>query len=144
MPLDAVKEHLLDRKVLLVMDNFEQLLPDAAGLPASLLQASPKLKVIVSSRAALRSYGEQEFPVEPLDLPDPKTRPSLETLSLFQALKLVIERALAGKPDFHPSNESPPASAGICVRGDGLPLAIALAAASLELFSPHALCTRLQ
>src|SRR5438034_792686 len=65
MPLDAVKEHLLDRKVLLVMDNFEQLLPDAAGLPASLLQASPKLKVIVSSRAALRSYGEQEFPVEP-------------------------------------------------------------------------------
>src|SRR5207245_8867261 len=109
--LDAVKEHLLDRKVLLLMDNFEQLLPDAAGLPASLLQASPKLKVIVSSRAALRSYGEQEFPVEPLDLPDPKTRPSLETLSRFEAVKLFIERALAAKPAFHATTAHAPATA---------------------------------
>ena len=144
MPLDAVKEHLLDRKVLLVMDNFEQLLPDAAGLPASLLQASPKLKVIVSSRAALRSYGEQEFPVEPLDLPDPKTRPSLETLSQFEAVKLFIERALAAKPDFHATNENAPAIAGICERVDGLPLAIELAAARIKLFSPQALFTRLE
>ncbi|TMF65693.1 MAG: adenylate/guanylate cyclase domain-containing protein [Chloroflexi bacterium] len=144
MPLDAVKEHLLDRKVLLVMDNFEQLLPDAAGLPASLLQASPKLKVIVSSRAALRSYGEQEFPVEPLDLPDPKARPSLETLSQFEAVKLFIERALAAKPDFHATNENAPAIAGICERVDGLPLAIELAAARIKLFSPQALFTRLE
>src|SRR5438309_2141385 len=144
MPLDAVKEHLLDRKVLLLMDNFEQLLPDAAGLPASLLQASPKLKVIVSSRAALRSYGEQEFPVEPLDLPDPKTRPSLETLSQFEAVKLFIERALAAKPDFHATNENAPAIAGICERVDGLPLAIELAAARIKLFSPQALFTRLE
>src|SRR5438128_7929544 len=144
MPLEAVKEHLLDRKVLLVMDNFEQLLPDAAGLPASLLQASPKLKVIVSSRAALRSYGEQEFPVEPLDLPDPKTRPSLETLSQFEAVKLFIERALAAKPDFHATNENAPAIAGICERVDGLPLAIELAAARIKLFSPQALYSRLE
>src|SRR2546429_1125078 len=144
MPLEAVNEHLRDRKVLLVLDNFEQLLPDAAGLPASLLQASPKLKVIVSSRAALRSYGEQEFPVEPLALPDPKTSPSLEMLSQFEAVKLFLERALAAKPDFHATNENAPAIAGICERVDGLPLAIELAAARIKLFSPQALYARLE
>ncbi len=144
MPLDAVNEHLRTRKVLLVMDNFEQLLPEAAGLPASLLQASPNLKVIVSSRAALRSYGEQEFPVEPLHLPDPKTHPSLETLSQYEAVRLFIERALAAKPDFHATNENAPAIAGICERVDGLPLAIELAAARIKLFSPQALYTRLE
>src|SRR5205814_5223997 len=144
MALDAVNEHLRTRKVLLVMDNFEQLLPEAAGVPASLLQASPNLKVIVSSRAALRSYGEQEFPVEPLELPDPKSRPSLETLSQFEAVKLFIERALAAKPDFHATNENAPAIAGICERVDGLPLAIELAAARIKLFSPQALFTRLE
>ena len=144
MPLDAVNEHLRTRKVLLVMDNFEQLLPEAAGLPASLLQASPNLKVIVSSRAALRSYGEQEFPVEPLLLPDPKTHPSLETLSQYEAVRLFIERALAAKPDFHATNENAPAIAGICERVDGLPLAIELAAARIKLFSPQALYTRLE
>jgi len=144
MPLDAVNAHLRDRKVLLVLDNFEQLLPDAAGLPASLLQASPKLKVIVSSRAALRSYGEQEFPVEPLTLPDPKTSPSLEMLSQFEAVKLFLERALAAKPDFHATNENAPAIAGICERVDGLPLAIELAAARIKLFSPQALYARLE
>ncbi len=144
MPLDAVNEHLRTRKVLLVMDNFEQLLPEAAGLPASLLQGSPNLKVIVSSRAALRSYGEQEFPVEPLNLPDPKTHPSLETLSQYEAVKLFIERALAAKPDFHATNENAPAIAGICERVDGLPLAIELAAARIKLFSPQALFTRLE
>src|SRR5207248_8087088 len=144
MPLDAVNEHLRTRKVLLVMDNFEQLLPEAAGLPASLLQASPNLKVIVSSRAALRSYGEQEFPVEPLLLPDPKTHPSLETLSQYEAVRLFIERALAAKPDFHATNENAPAIAGICERVDGLPLAIELAAARIKLFSPQALLSRLE
>ena len=144
MPLDAVTEHLRNRKVLLVMDNFEQLLPEAAGLPAALLQASPNLKVIVSSRAALRSYGEQEFPVEPLALPDPKTHPSLETLSQYEAVKLFIERALAAKPDFHATNENAPAIAGICERVDGLPLAIELAAARVKLFSPQALYARLE
>src|SRR5438034_1049700 len=102
------------------------------------------LKVIGSSRAAVRSCGEQEFPVEPLDLPDPKTRPSLETLSQFEAVKLFIERALAAKPDFHATNENAPAIAGICERVDGLPLAIELAAARIKLFSPQALFTRLE
>jgi predicted ATPase/class 3 adenylate cyclase len=144
MPLDAAMDHLHDKRVLLVLDNFEQLLPDAAGFPSSLLQASPHLKVIVSSRAPLRAYGEQEFPVEPLHLPDARSRPSLEALSQFEAVKLFIERALAAKPDFQATNENAPAIAGICERVDGLPLAIELAAARIKLFSPQALHSRLE
>jgi predicted ATPase/class 3 adenylate cyclase len=144
MPLDAVIDHLRGKHVLLVLDNFEQLLPHAAGFPSSLLKASPDLKVIVSSRAPLHAYGEQEFPVEPLHLPDPSSRPSLEALSQFEAVKLFIERALAVKPDFHATNENAPAIAGICERVDGLPLAIELAAARIKLFSPQALYARLE
>ncbi|HEV8596927.1 MAG TPA: tetratricopeptide repeat protein, partial [Candidatus Dormibacteraeota bacterium] len=144
MPLDAVMEHLRNKRVLLILDNFEQLLPDAAGTPSSILKASPDLKIIVSSRAALLAYGEQEFPVEPLHLPDPRSRPSLEALSQFEAVKLFIERALAVKPDFHATNENAPAIAGICERVDGLPLAIELAAARIKLFSPQALHSRLE
>jgi len=144
MPLEAVTEHLAAKKVLLVLDNFEQLLPDAAGFPPSLLKTSPQLKVIVSSRAALRAYGEQEFPVEPLHIPDAAHVPSLEALSQYDAVKLFLERALAVKPDFQATNENAPAIAGICERVDGLPLAIELAAARIKLFSPQALYQRLE
>ena len=144
MPIDALNDHLRSKKLLLVMDNFEQLLPDAAGFPSKLLQASPGLKVVISSRAALRAYGEQEFPVEPLQVPDVKTHPSLEALSQYDAVKLFIERAVAAKPDFHATNENAPAIAGICERVDGLPLVIELAAARIKLFSPQALYGRLE
>ncbi len=144
LPLDAVVDHLRNKRVLLVLDNFEQLLPEAAGFPSTLLKLSPELKVIVSSRAALRAYGEQEFPVEPLLIPDSTTHPSLETVSQFEAVKLFIERAMAAQPDFHATNENAPAIAGICERVDGLPLAIELAAARIKLFSPQALYGRLE
>ena len=144
LPLDMVIEHLRSRKTLLVIDNFEQLLPEAAGFPSTLLQASPNLKVIVSSRAPLRAYGEHEFPVEPLLIPDSTTHPSLDILSQYEAVKLFIERATAAKPDFYATNENAPAIAGICERVDGLPLAIELAAARIKLFSPQALYSRLE
>ena len=144
LPLDGLIEHLRNKKLLLVLDNFEQLLPAAAGFPSTLLQAGADLKVIVSSRAALRAYGEQEFAIEPLHLPDPKVHPSLEALSQYEAVKLFIERALAAKPDFQATNENAPAIAGICERVDGLPLAIELAAARIKLYSPQALLSRLE
>ena len=144
LPLDMVIQHLRNRKTLLVIDNFEQLLPEAAGFPSTLLQASPNLKVIVSSRAPLRAYGEHEFPVEPLLIPDSTTHPSLDILSQYEAVKLFIERATAAKPDFYATNENAPAIAGICERVDGLPLAIELAAARIKLFSPQALYSRLE
>ena len=143
-PFDVVTEHLRNKRTLLVLDNFEQLLPEAAAFPSSLLKTSEGLKMIVSSRAPLRAYGEQEFAVEPLHLPDPSSKPSLETLSQYEAVKLFIERALAVKPDFQATNENAPAIAGICERVDGLPLAIELAAARIKLFNPQALYQRLE
>jgi predicted ATPase/class 3 adenylate cyclase len=142
-PIDALLDHLRDKRTLLVLDNFEQLLP-AAPVTTKLLEASPGLRVLVSSRAVLRVYGEQEFPVPPLALPDLKALPDLATLSQFEAVRLFIERAVAVKPDFQATNENAPAIAGIGERVDGLPLAIELAAARVKLFSPQALLSRLE
>ena len=143
LPLDVVNEYLHDRKVLLVMDNYEQLLPEGAAVVSELLHASSGLKIVVSSRAVLRVYGEQEMPVQPLRLPDPRALPPLAALSQFEAVRLFIERAVSVKPDFQVTNENAPAVAGICERVDGLPLAIELAAARVKLFAPQALLARL-
>ena len=144
LPVDAVNEYLMDRDVLLVLDNLEQLLPDGAPVIAKLLQASPRVKVVASSRAALKIYGEQELALEPLRTPSLRALPSLAALSQFEAVALFIERAVAAKHDFHVTNENAPAIAGICERVDGLPLAIELAAARIKLFSPQALLARLE
>jgi predicted ATPase/class 3 adenylate cyclase len=141
-PIDALVDYLRDKRTLLVLDNFEQLLK-AGPIATELLEASPGLRVLVSSRASLRVYGEQEFPVPPMALPDLKALPNLAALSQFEAVRLFIERAVAAKPDFTASNENAPAIAGICERVDGLPLAIELAAARIKLFSPQALLSRL-
>ena len=144
LPIDAIVEHLRDKRTLLVLDNFEQLLPQGAMAVSQLLHAVPGLKAMVSSRAALHLYGEQEMPVHPLHLPDLKALPSLAVLSQYEAVRLFIERAVAAKPDFQATNENAPAIAGICERIDGLPLAIELAAARVKLFSPQALLSRLE
>ena len=143
-PLDTVLGHLRGKRVLLVLDNFEQLMPDGAPVVSGILRQSADVKAIVSSRAVLRVYGEQEFAVQPLRVPDVKALPSLEALSQYEAVKLFIERALAAKSDFQVTNENAPALAGICERVDGLPLALELAAARIKLFSPQALLARLE
>jgi predicted ATPase/class 3 adenylate cyclase len=143
-PIEGVVEHLHDKTILLVLDNFEQLLPDGAPAASRLLQAGPSVKLLVTSRSVLHVYGEQEFAVEPLGLPDHKTHPGLDALKQYEAVKLFIERAVAVKPDFTATNENAPAIAGICERVDGLPLAIELAAARIKLFSPQALLARLE
>jgi len=143
-PLEVVLEHLRGKRVLLVLDNFEQLLPSGAPVVSNLLRDSADVKAIVSSRAVLHVYGEQEFAVQPLRVPDVKALPSLAALSQFEAVKLFIERAVAAKHDFLVTNENAPAIAGICEHVDGLPLAIELAAARVKLFSPQALLGRLE
>jgi predicted ATPase/class 3 adenylate cyclase len=144
LPEEAVNEYLRDRKLLLVLDNFEQLLPDGAAVVSRLLQVSPELKLVVSSRAALHVYGEQEYAVEPLRRPDMRSLPSAAALSQYEAVALFIDRAVAARHDFQVTNENAPAIAGICERVDGLPLAIELAAARIKLFSPEALLARLE
>ncbi len=143
-PIDVLLEHLRGKRVLLVLDNFEQLMPDGAPVVSGILRDSADVKAIVSSRAVLHVYGEQELSVRPLRVPDVKALPSLAALSQYEAVKLFIERAVASKHDFAVTSENAPAIAGICEHVDGLPLAIELAAARIKLFSPQALLGRLE
>ena len=126
VPLDSLKAHLRDKQILLVLDNFEQVLAAALAL-VELLTACPRLKLLVTSREVLRLSGEYEFPVPPLPVPDPRHLPPAVTLSQYAAVALFLQRALAVKPDFAITHENAPAVAEICVRLDGLPLAIELA-----------------
>jgi predicted ATPase len=124
------------------LDNFEQVL-GAAPLVGELLSECPTLKVLATSRSVMRVYGEQEYPVPPLKLPDHKRLPPVERLTQYEAVRLFIERAKAARPDFSVTNENAPAVAEICVRLDGLPLAIELAAARIKLLPPGAMLERL-
>jgi predicted ATPase len=133
----------LSEPTLLLLDNFEHLV-SAAPLVAQLLTTGPKLKVVVTSQAPLHIYGEQEFPVPPLALPDPKSIPPLDVLSGLPAIKLFLERARAVKHEFALTKENAPVVAAICARLDGLPLAIELAAARIKLLSPLAMLARLE
>jgi class 3 adenylate cyclase len=142
-PLDeTLKDYLHERRMLLLLDNFEQVL-EAAPAVTELLAVAPGMKVLATSRAPLGLYGEHEFPVPPLSMPDLKSPPSLERLTQYEAVGLFVERARAVKPDFEVTNESAPAVAEICVRLDGLPLAIELAAARIKMLPPKAMLHRL-
>src|SRR5918999_2099459 len=139
--IEGVKDYLKDKLLLLVLDNFEQVL-EAAPLAGELLSA-PRLKVLATSRIPLAVYGEHEYAVPPLAVPDPKRLPGLEALSQYEAVRLFIERARAAKADFAVTSENAPAVAEICARLDGLPLAIELAAARVKLLPPGAMLGRL-
>jgi predicted ATPase/class 3 adenylate cyclase len=143
LPLEQLKAYLRDKRLLLVLDNFEQVV-DAAPRVAELLAAGPHLKVLVTSRVVLHLRGEKEYVVPPLALPDPKQLPPLGSLSQYAAVALFIQRAQDVKLDFQITNESAPAVAEICHRLDGLPLAIELAAAQVKLFAPPILLARLE
>jgi predicted ATPase/serine/threonine protein kinase len=133
----------LDQPMLLLLDNFEHLIAAAPAL-AQLLTSGPNLKIVVTSQAPLHIYGEHEFPVPALALPNPKSIPPLDALSRLPAVALFVERARAVKPDFTLSKENATAVAAICARLDGLPLAIELAAARIKLLSPAAMLARLE
>jgi predicted ATPase/class 3 adenylate cyclase/Tfp pilus assembly protein PilF len=139
---ELLEGYLRDKQVLLVLDNFEQVLESAPLLDA-LLSAAPGLKVLATSRTALRLYGEHEFPVPPLSLPDTGSLPPLESLSRYEAVRLFVDRARAIRPDFSLTEENAPAVIEICSRLDGLPLAIELAAARIKLLPPQAMLSRL-
>src|SRR5262249_53394825 len=139
---DRLKDFLRKKRMLLLLDNFEQVV-DAAPLIGELLATASGLKVMITSREALHLYGEHEFSVPPLTSPDPRHIPPLERLTQYEAVRLFIERAQAVKIDFAVTNENAPAVAEICYRLDGLPLAIELAAARVKLFAPQALLKRL-
>lgn len=140
---ESIIAHLVEKKLLLVLDNFEQVVAAAPGL-AELLAACPQLKILVTSRVVLRLTGEHEFAVQPLATPDPKQTLSLEALGHFAAIELFRQRAQSVQPNFTITHENAKAIAEICYRLDGLPLAIELAAARLKIFSPQAILARLE
>ena len=140
--LDLLKAYLRDKHLLLLLDNFEQVLQAVPRL-ADLLSDCPQLKVLVTSRAVLHIRGEHEFPVPPLALPDLTHLPGSEALLQYAAVALFLECAQAARPDFQVTPDSIHAIAEICMRLDGLPLAIELAAARSKLLPPQALLTRL-
>jgi predicted ATPase/class 3 adenylate cyclase len=142
--LAEIEQQLAGRQMLLVLDNFEQVMP-AADDVATLLTRCALLKVLVTSREALRIRGEQLFTVAPLSLPDVAAQPlTAEDASRFEAVRLFVERAQEADPAFALTDDNATAIASICAQLDGLPLAIELAAARLRLFSPAELSRRLQ
>ena len=139
---EQVKLALREKPLLLVLDNFEQVVA-AASQVEELLVACPALKILVTSRVVLHVPGEQEFSVSPLELPDLKHLPASETLSQCAAVVLFVQRARSVLRSFQLTQTNARTVAEICVRLDGLPLAIELAAARVKLLPPQALLARL-
>lgn len=156
--LDLVAERIGSQKVLMILDNFEQVVT-AAPVVADLLRACPELRMVVTSRAALHVSGEQEYQVPGLPTPPDISRlsllerenlpaairnPAVEALSQYEAVRLFIARACAVRPDFAVTNENAPAVAQISARLQGMPLAIELAAVRVKLLTPAQILARLE
>jgi predicted ATPase/DNA-binding CsgD family transcriptional regulator len=142
-PLDQLVSYLHNKQFLLLLDNFEHLLPGAALLP-ELLSACPQLKILVTSRAALHLQGEYEFAVPMLALPDLHHLPAEEDLAQVEAVAFFVQCAEAYNSEFKLTQDNATIIAEICVRLDGLPLAIELAAGRSKVLSLKALLTHLQ
>ncbi|CAA9246792.1 MAG: hypothetical protein AVDCRST_MAG26-1707 [uncultured Chloroflexia bacterium] len=140
--LARLQTALRERQMLLVLDNFEQV-ATAAHVVADLLAAAAGLKVLLTSRSVVGVYGERDFPVPPLTLPDLTDIPRLDRLMQAETVRLFVERAQAAKPDFCLTRNNAQAVRDICHYLEGLPLSIELAAARVRLFSPRALLQRL-
>jgi predicted ATPase/transcriptional regulator with XRE-family HTH domain len=132
--------YLRERQLLLVLDNFEQVL-EAGPAIAQLLENAAKVKIVVTSRSSLQLYGEHEYPVQPLALPPASAY--LTLLQAYSAVQLFVQRARAIRPDFSLNEENAKAVVEICARLDGLPLAIELAAARCRLLTPQAMLPQL-
>jgi predicted ATPase/DNA-binding CsgD family transcriptional regulator len=141
--VDLLRACLRDRHLLLLLDNFEQVMAAVPEL-SNLLVVCPHLKILVTSRAVLHIHGEYEFPVPPLELPDLSHLPENEALSQNASVALFLQRARAVVPTFQLTSANARAIAEICVCLDGLPLAIELAVARIKLLPPKTLLTRLE
>lgn len=134
--------YLEDKNLLLILDNLEQVV-DIAPTLTELLQVAPRVKILTSSRIVLQLYGEHEYPLSPLNLPESTVVQDVNTLLSYETIRLFSERAQAVRPAFTLTDANAAAVVEICRQLDGLPLAIELAAARIKLFTPQALLDRL-
>ena len=142
-PAETLTRFLRRKHLLLVLDNFEHLL-EAAPLVGELLSAAPQVSVLATSRERLHVYGEQEYPLRPLQLPEPQHPEPLEKLLSYEAIKLFTQRARSARPGFELSEKTLPSILRICMHLDGLPLALELAASQVKLFPAHILAQQLE
>ncbi|MGH3147905.1 MAG: ATP-binding protein, partial [Rubrobacter sp.] len=140
---ETLSDHLRTRTLLMVLDNCEHLIGASASLAETLLRNCPRLRILATSREALRVPGENNFAVPPLSLPDPRHLTSVEGLPHYEAARLFVERARAVKQDFSLDEGNAVTVAQICYRLDGIPLAIELAAARAKVLSVEQISTRL-
>ncbi|WP_330230399.1 protein kinase [Nocardia sp. NBC_00508] len=140
---EVLVEFLSARRLLLVLDNCEQIIEEVAELAESLLRTCPQVRILATSREALGIGGESVFPVSPLGVPDPESEPSLRSLARFDAVTLFVERAAVAVPGFELTEDNRLGVARICARLDGLPLAVELAAARLRMMSVQQILKRL-
>ena len=138
----SLSAYLAEKTILIVLDNFEQVIAAGREL-ASLLAQAPRVKCLVTSREPLHLAGEHAYPVSPLSVPEPRRLPSLAALAEYESVALFVERAQAASPGFALTADNAQAVVEICQRLDGLPLAIELAAARTRLLSPAAMVKRL-
>jgi predicted ATPase/class 3 adenylate cyclase len=141
--LQVLQEYFQDRQVLVLLDNCEHLIDASARVAETLLSAAPRLKILASSREALRIAGEASYPVPSLDLPDIRHLPLIEQMSQYEAVRLFIDRAMLVLPHFVVDQDNAPYIAQICYRLDGIPLAIELAAARVRVLSVKQISIRL-
>jgi predicted ATPase len=141
--LETLQIALRDRHQRVILDNFERVL-DAAPAIAELLETCPRLSMLVTSRARLHLEGEYELSVPPLPVPDVKRSAEASGVAAFGAVQLFVERARAARADFRLTDANAAAVAEICVRLDGIPLALELAAARIKVLSAEQIAERLQ
>lgn len=140
--LDSLVEFLKTKELLLILDNFEQIVEAAPAIQRLLVQCS-RIKILITSRIILHIQGEQEYAVPPLALPDLRRMVDVELLKQYPSVRLFSDRAKAARSDFEITQENGFEIADICRRLDGLPLAIELAASRIKLFSPKVMLERL-
>ena len=141
--LEILKDYLRDKQMLIVVDNFEQVMTAAPNI-AELIAAASGLKILITSRVLLHLSAEREFVVPPLEMPSDVSQVSLDELSNYEAIRLFVERAQNAKSNFALREENARSVAEICARLDGLPLAIELAAARVKILTPNAILAKLE
>ncbi|TMG81335.1 MAG: adenylate/guanylate cyclase domain-containing protein, partial [Betaproteobacteria bacterium] len=141
--VEALKKHVKDRQLLLIVDNCEHLVHACAELAKQLLESSPRLKILASSREHLHVPGEATYPVPALGVPEPSTATTPAALTQYESVLLLVDRAVAAQPTFRVTDQNAAAIGEICRRLDGIPLAIELAAARARALSVENIAARL-